>query len=61
MYYVSQEVAVAFFFLSLSRAWPMGLVAFLFSWGLVGAVAVVLAVGQMLVLGSDVSFSVCKS
>ena len=34
--------------------------AFFFSWGLAVAVAGVLAVGQVLVLGSDVSFSVCK-
>ena len=32
-----------------------------FSWGMAWAGAVVLAVGQVLVLGSDVSFSVCKS
>ena len=34
---------------------------FFFSWGLAGAVAVVLAVGQVMVLGSDVSFSVYQS
>ena len=33
--------------------------AFFFSWGL--ARAVVLAVGQVVVLGSNVSFFVCKS
>ena len=33
--------------------------AFFFSWGLAGAVAVVLAVGQAVVVGSDV-FSVCQ-
>ena len=35
--------------------------AFFFSWRLDGDVAVVLAVEQVLVLGSDESFSVCKS
>ena len=41
--------------------------AFFITWGggggggLAGAVAVVLAVWQVLFLGSDVSFSVCKS
>ena len=35
--------------------------AFFFSRELAVAVAVVLAVGQVLVLGLDVSFSVCKS
>ena len=42
----------------------MGLVAF-FSWGLAGVEAVVVAVGQVIVLGSNVSFpvflSTCKS
>ena len=32
-----------------------------FSRGLAGAVAVVVAVGQVMVLGSNVSFSVCQS
>ena len=35
--------------------------AFFFSWGLAGAVPVVVAEGQVVVLGSDVSFSVWKS
>ena len=34
---------------------------FFFSWGLAGIVAVMLIEGQVLVLGSDVSFSVGKS
>ena len=33
----------------------MGLVAFFFSWGLVGAEAVVVVVGQVMMLGSSVS------
>ena len=35
--------------------------AFFFSWRLAGTVAVVIVAGQVLVLGSDVSFSVFKS
>ena len=35
--------------------------AFFFSWVVAVAVAVVQAVGQVLVRGLDVSFSVCKS
>ena len=44
-----------------SRAWLRGCVAFLFSRGLAGAMAVMLAVRQVLVLVSAVPFSVCKS
>ena len=48
-----------------SRALPRGLVAFFLSWRLAGAVTVVVAVGKVMVLGSNVSFSVflsrCKS
>ena len=39
----------------------MVLVRFLFSWKQAGAVVVVMVVGQVLVPGSDVSFSACKS
>ena len=43
----------------------MGLVVFFFSWVLAGAEAVLVAVGQVMVLGSNVYFSVfpsrCKS
>ena len=55
MYEVSQEVAVASFFLVFegSRACSMGLVTISFSWGMTGAVAMVLAVGQVVILGSD--------
>ena len=42
-----------------SRACPRDLVALFFFWGLAGAVVV--AIGQVAVLGSDVSFSVCQS
>ena len=59
MYKVGQEVAVASFFLSLKDP---GFGGFFLSWGLAGVVVVVVvAVGQVVILGSDVSFSVCKS
>ena len=35
--------------------------AIFFSWGLARAVAVVVAVEQVVVLGSDIFFSVCQS
>ena len=56
---VSKEVAsfcLSSFVFEGSRAWPRSLVAFFLSWGLAGAVAVVLAVGLVVILGSGVFY-----
>ena len=60
MYEVGQEVAVAshFFVFQGSRARPR---SWVFSRRLAGAEAVVVAVGQVMVVGFNVSFSVCPS
>ena len=62
VYEVGQEVAVASLFLSLKDpGHDQGLGDFLLLLGLAGAEAVVVAVGQVMVLGSNVSSSVFPS
>ena len=63
MYEVSLEVAVASLSLSLKNPGdaPGVWVVFCFSWGMAGAEAVFVAVEQVMVMGSNVSFSLFQS